>query len=100
MSLCDTVVYHTGAFYILKEGIHRREMCYNKFSTKELRYCDGKGFAAVADESCVLADNSRETANHIQRISAMVKQAVEALSVIKAEADTNKEISNWLQGEI
>lgn len=30
----------------------------------------------------------------------MVTQAVEALSAIKTEADTNKEISNQLQGEV
>lgn len=40
----------------------------------------GKGFAVVADEIRVLADNSRETANNIQSISAMVTQAVEELA--------------------
>lgn len=40
----------------------------------------GKGFAVVADEIRVLADDSRETANNIQAISAMVTQAVEELA--------------------
>lgn len=40
----------------------------------------GKGFAVVADEIRVLADNSRDTANNIQGISAMVTEAVEDLS--------------------
>lgn len=40
----------------------------------------GKGFAVVADEIRVLADNSRETANSIQQISALVTSAVEKLS--------------------
>lgn len=40
----------------------------------------GKGFAVVADEIRVLADNSRETANSIQQISALVTGAVEKLS--------------------
>ncbi|MGN0374411.1 MAG: methyl-accepting chemotaxis protein [Butyrivibrio sp.] len=40
----------------------------------------GKGFAVVADEIRVLADNSRETANNIQQISALVTSAVEKLS--------------------
>lgn len=40
----------------------------------------GKGFAVVADEIRVLADNSRDTANNIQGISAMVTKAVEELA--------------------
>lgn len=40
----------------------------------------GKGFAVVADEIRVLAANSRETANSIQQISALVTSAVEKLS--------------------
>lgn len=40
----------------------------------------GKGFSVVADEIRVLADNSRDTANNIQNISAMVTQAVGELS--------------------
>ncbi|MCM1145881.1 MAG: methyl-accepting chemotaxis protein [Blautia sp.] len=40
----------------------------------------GKGFAVVADEIRVLADNSRDTANNIQNISALVTGAVEKLS--------------------
>lgn len=40
----------------------------------------GKGFAVVADEIRVLADNSRDTANDIQNISALVTGAVEKLS--------------------
>ncbi len=40
----------------------------------------GKGFAVVADEIRVLADNSRDTANNIQEISAMVTQAVTELA--------------------
>ena len=40
----------------------------------------GKGFAVVADEIRVLADNSRDTANHIQNISNMVTGAVEKLA--------------------
>lgn len=39
----------------------------------------GKGFAVVADEIRVLADNSRETANHIQEISNVVLLSVENL---------------------
>lgn len=39
----------------------------------------GKGFAVVADEIRTLADNSRETANHIQEISNVVIQSVENL---------------------
>lgn len=40
----------------------------------------GRGFAVVADEIRVLADNSRDTANHIQDISHMVTSAVEKLA--------------------
>lgn len=40
----------------------------------------GKGFAVVADEIRVLADNSRDTANNIQNISAIVTDAVEKLT--------------------
>lgn len=40
----------------------------------------GKGFAVVADEIRQLADNSRETANNIQNINAIVLSAVEELS--------------------
>lgn len=40
----------------------------------------GKGFAVVADEIRVLADNSRDTANNIQSISAMVTKAVDELA--------------------
>lgn len=40
----------------------------------------GKGFAVVAEEIRVLADNSRDTANKIQEISATVTKAVEELS--------------------
>lgn len=40
----------------------------------------GKGFAVVADEIRVLADNSRDTANNIQSISAMVTRAVDELA--------------------
>lgn len=39
----------------------------------------GKGFAVVADEIRILADNSRETANHIQEISNVVILSVENL---------------------
>lgn len=39
----------------------------------------GKGFAVVADEIRQLADSSRETANNIQNINAMVVEAVEGL---------------------
>ena len=40
----------------------------------------GKGFAVVADEIRVLAENSTTTANDIQKISALVINAVEKLS--------------------
>ena len=40
----------------------------------------GKGFAVVAEEIRVLADNSKEIANHIQGISAEVVAAVNQLS--------------------
>ncbi len=40
----------------------------------------GKGFAVVADEIRVLADNSADTANNIQNISAQVMEAVEQLA--------------------
>ena len=40
----------------------------------------GRGFAVVADEIRVLADNSRDTANNIQTISAMVTDAVGQLA--------------------
>lgn len=40
----------------------------------------GKGFAVVADEIRVLADNSRDTANNIQKISGVVTQAVDELA--------------------
>ena len=40
----------------------------------------GQGFAVVADEIRVLADNSRDTANNIQKISDIVHQAVNELS--------------------
>lgn len=40
----------------------------------------GKGFAVVADEIRILADNSRDTANNIQGISAMVTKAVDELA--------------------
>ena len=40
----------------------------------------GRGFAVVADEIRNLADNSRDTANNIQQISAMVTEAVGELA--------------------
>ena len=40
----------------------------------------GRGFAVVADEIRNLADNSRDTANNIQQISAMVTDAVGELA--------------------
>lgn len=40
----------------------------------------GKGFAVVADEIRMLADSSRETANHIQEINQIVTNAVYNLS--------------------
>lgn len=40
----------------------------------------GKGFAVVADEIRELADNSRDTANHIQSISDQVTEAVGKLA--------------------
>lgn len=40
----------------------------------------GKGFSVVAEEIRVLADNSKEIANHIQGISAEVVEAVKQLS--------------------
>jgi methyl-accepting chemotaxis protein len=40
----------------------------------------GKGFAVVADEIRVLADSSKETANKIQQINAIVTQVVYNLS--------------------
>lgn len=40
----------------------------------------GRGFAVVAEEIRQLADSTRETANHIQDINAMVTQAVRDLS--------------------
>lgn len=40
----------------------------------------GKGFAVVAEEIRQLADNSRETANHIQNISLKVVESVKELS--------------------
>ncbi len=40
----------------------------------------GRGFAVVADEISVLAGNSRDTANNIQSISALVTEAVENLA--------------------
>lgn len=40
----------------------------------------GRGFAVVADEIRALADSSAETAGNIQRISAMVTEAVDKLA--------------------
>ncbi len=40
----------------------------------------GRGFAVVAEQIRLLADNSRNTANSIQTISAMVTKSVEELS--------------------
>ncbi len=54
----------------------------------------GKGFAVVADEIRVLADNSRDTANNIQTISAAVTGAVEKL------ADTAEELMKFVDKKV
>ena len=54
----------------------------------------GRGFAVVAEEIRVLADNSRETANSIQQISADVISAVDEL------ADDAKELLAFMKEQI
>ena len=60
----------------------------------------GKGFAVVADEIDGINIAVDESAQVVTVAAQSTSELVDALSTIKAEADTNQEISKQLQEEV
>ena len=60
----------------------------------------GKGFAVVADEIDGINIAVDESAQVVTVAAQGTSELVDALSTIKAEADTNQEISKQLQEEV
>ena len=60
----------------------------------------GKGFAVVADEIDGINIAVDESAQGVKLAAQSTRDLVDALSTIKAEADTNQEISKQLQEEV
>ena len=60
----------------------------------------GKGFAVVADEIDGINIAVDESAQVVTVAAQSTSELVDALSTIKAEADTNQEISRQLQEEV
>ncbi len=60
----------------------------------------GKGFAVVADEIDGINIAVDESAQGVTVAAQSTSELVDALSTIKAEADTNQEISKQLQEEV
>ena len=60
----------------------------------------GKGFAVVADEIDGINIAVDESAQGVTVAAQSTSELVDALSTIKAEADTNQEISRQLQEEV
>lgn len=59
-----------------------------------------KGFAVVADEIDGINIAVDESAQGVTVAAQSTSELVDALSTIKAEADTNQEISKQLQEEV
>ena len=60
----------------------------------------GKGFAVVADEIDGINIAVDESAQGVTVAAQSTSELVDALSTIKAETDTNQEISKQLQEEV
>ena len=60
----------------------------------------GKGFVVVADEIDGINIAVDESAQGVTVAAQSTSELVDALSTIKAEADTNQEISRQLQEEV